>query len=243
VVGECDYLDPAFKQKLTRYVENGGRLLVIGPKAAALFASELGVVLSPEANEARCLSWSDTVLPVIGQSMTATLESKAQPFGRMQFGMQFITNNLDSATQPAASITAFGKGKMAATYFDFSRGYLSQRSPQMRAFLNDLTRKLFATPIVEVKGASSNLDVSVNRLHGKLAINLVNTSGAHWDTAKPLTDAIEPIGPLEISIRMTTKPAKITLQPQGQLLACEYGDGVARVTVPHLEIHSIIVVE
>ena len=54
--------------------------------------------------------------------------------------------------------------------------------------------------MVEVKG-STEVDVSINRLHGKLAINLVNTSGAHWDTQKPLIDSIEPIGPLEIAIR------------------------------------------
>jgi len=85
--------------------------------------------------------------------------------------------------------------------------------------------------------------VSVNRLHGKLAINLVNTSGPHWDKDKPLIDSIEPIGSLEVAVRATPKPAKAILQPQGQPLAFEYRDGVARLTVPRLEIHSIIVLE
>jgi hypothetical protein len=135
-----------------------------------------------------------------------------------------------------------GKGKIAATYFSFSRGYLNQRSPQMRAFLNDLARQLFPQPMVEVKG-SPDVDVSINRLQGKLVINLVNTSGPHWDTKKPLIDSIAPVGPLEIVIRASAKPAKITLQPEGQPLAFAYQDGVAQLTVPRLEIHSIVVVE
>jgi hypothetical protein len=96
--------------------------------------------------------------------------------------------------------------------------------------------------MVEVKG-SPDVDVSVNRLHGKLAVNLVNTSGQHWNQEKPLFDSIAPVGPLEIAIRATAKPAKITLQPEDQPLAFDYRDGLARLTVPRLEIHSIVLVE
>ena len=140
------------------------------------------------------------------------------------------------------SIARLGKGRIAATYFSFSRGYLQARSPQMRSFLNHLVRQLFPGPMVEVRG-SPDVDVSVNRLQGKLAINLVNASGPHWDQQKPLFDAIAPVGPLELAIRMAIKPAKITMQPEGQALAFEYRDDVARLSVPRLEIHSVIVVE
>ena len=96
--------------------------------------------------------------------------------------------------------------------------------------------------MVEVKG-SADVDVCVNRLHGKLTVNLVNISGPHWDTKKPLMESIEPVGPLEIAIRAPTKPARVTLQPEGQALAFEYREGVARLAVPRLEIHSILVIE
>jgi hypothetical protein len=188
VVGECDYLEPAFKQQLVSYVGNGGSLLLIGPDAAALFASELGVVLEAGPKEPRYLVWSGTLTPTSGPTRTAKLESKAQPFGQMQIGGQPITNSASLATQPAASITALGKGRIAATYFSFSRGYLNQRSPSMRAFLNDLTHQLFPKPMVEIKGPA-DVDVSVNRLRGKLAIHLINTSGPHWDMEKPLIDS------------------------------------------------------
>ena len=237
VVGECDYLEPAFKQQLVRYVENGGNLLAVGPQAAALFATELDVTFGAPERGTRFLAAGGTFVPTRDQTPTPALGARAKPAGLLH-----STNDARSATQPAASIAALGKGKIAATYFSFSRGYLNQRSPQMRAFLSGLVKQLFAEPLVEVKG-SPDVDVSVNRLQGKLAVNLVNTSGAHWDTKKPLMDSITPVGPLEISIRAAARPAKITLQPEGQALAFVYQDGAARLTLPRLEIHSIVVVE
>ena len=237
VVAECDYLEPDFKQQLVRYVENGGSLLLVGPQAASLFASELDVTLEAAQNQPRYLAYDDALVSTRGQTQTPKLGDRARAFGQLH-----ATNDVASDAQPAASTTPLGKGKIAATYFSFSRGYLQERSPKMRAFLNDLTRRLFPSPMVEVKG-SRNVDVSVNRLQGRLAINLVNTSGPHWDTKKPLIDSIEAVGPLEISIRTAPKPSKITLQPEGQPLVFEYRNGVARVTVPRLKIHSIVVVK
>jgi len=237
VVAECDYLEPAFKQELVRYVENGGNLLLIGPQAASLFVAELGVSLEAARSEPRYLAWGDALIPTWDETRTPQLEARAQAFGQLH-----AANDRNSASQPAASVAALGKGRIAATYFSVSRGYLGTRSPQARAFLNELTHRLFPAPMVEVKG-SSDVDVSVNRLPGKLAVNLVNTAGPHWDTKKPLSDSIVPVGPLEIAIRTSAQPAKITLQPAGQRLAFEYREGVARFTVPRLEIHSVIVVE
>jgi hypothetical protein len=237
VVAECDYLEPAFKQRLVRYVQNGGNLLLVGPQAASLFASELDVTLEASQREPRYLACGEALVPTRDLSQTPKLGAKASPFGELH-----ADNDLKSAAQPAASITPLGNGKIAATYFSFSRGYLSQRSPMLRMFLNDLTRQLFPKPLVEVKSLSS-VDVSINRVGGKLAIHLVNTSGPHWDTKKPLVESIEPAGPLEISIRATANPTRITLQPEGQPLPFDYRDGTARLTVPRLDIYSIVVVE
>ena len=112
----------------------------------------------------------------------------------------------------------------------------------MRAFLNGLAHQLVPAPLVEVKG-SPDVDVSLNRVRGKLAINLVNTSGPHWDSKKPLVDSIAPVGPLEVALRCPAKPTTITLQPEGRSLAFDYSDGQVKLTVPRLDIHSILMVE
>jgi hypothetical protein len=237
VVGECDYLAPSFKDQLVGYVKNGGNLLLIGPSAAALFAPELNVVLDAAQHEPRYLACNQELVPTVDVTETARLGPQAKAFGQL-----YAANDTKSPSQPAASIASLGNGRIAATYFSFSRGYVARRSPEMREFLNALARQLFPSPMVEVKG-SANVDVSVNRLHGRIAINLVNTSGAHWDANKPLLDSISPIGPLEIGILAPAKPVRITLQPDGASLPFEYREGTARLTVPQLDIHGIVVIE
>ncbi|MBC7979494.1 MAG: hypothetical protein H7Y36_02915 [Armatimonadetes bacterium] len=237
VIGECDYLEPGFKQLLIAYAEKGGKLLIIGPSAASLFAAELDVSLDGIQEEPRVLANGNIVTQTKGPTSIATLGKRAKPFGQL-----LLSKDSKSGSQPAASIATLGKGNIAATYFSFSHGYLAERSPGLRGFLTELTQQLFQNPILKVTG-SNDVEVTVNRLKGKLAINLINTSGAHWDMRKTLIDSITPIGPLEVTLRTVNKPAKITLQPEGQSLPFEFNNGDTHLTVPSLKIHSVLVVE
>jgi hypothetical protein len=96
-------------------------------------------------------------------------------------------------------------------------------------------------PIVTVTG-SKDIDVSPRRLDDRLTIHLVNTSGPH---AKPPIGGIpqiEPIGPLNIEIRLARKPKAVTLQPGAHDLSFTWNDGLATLTLPRLDVYSILVV-
>jgi hypothetical protein len=238
VVPECDYLEPDFKRALLAYVNGGGNLLLVGSQTAALFPTELGVNLKDELlSQPRFLAHQGTLAPTKGAARTVVLLPRAQPVGRLH-----ATNDVGSPAHAAASIAQLGRGHIAATYFSFSQGYLSDRSETMRGFLNDLVRQLFPKPLVEVKG-SPDVDVAVNRISSRLAVNLVNTAGPHADTQDPIQDAIPAVGPLDITIRQATKPTKVTLEPGGKPLAFEFRDGETRLTLTRLDIHSVVLVE
>ncbi len=238
VVAECDYLEPAFKKELIEYVQNGGNLLIVGPQAASMFADELGVKpKDAPQSQPRFLEHGGALVATQDVWQAGYLDARVQIVGAIR-----EKNDSTSSSQPAATIMHLGKGKIAATWFSFSRGYLSNHSPVSRAFLNDLVHRLFPNPLVEVKG-SQDVDVSVNRVRGKLAINLVNTAGPHADTNKPIHDTIPVVGPLEITIRATSKPAAITVEPGSQPLPFEYSEGTARMALEKLDIHSVIVVQ
>jgi hypothetical protein len=87
------------------------------------------------------------------------------------------------------------------------------------------------------------VDVTVNRIDGKLAVNLINTAGGHNVRKTTVFDEIPPVGPLEIAIRLPRRPAKITLQPQGRDLPFGYAAGQARLVLEKLDIHSVLIVE
>ena len=235
IVPECKYLETSFKDDLRGYVKAGGNLLLIGPETAAMFEAELKVMSNagPDA-ESRFLSYAGKVLPIEGLTKAVRLGPGVQPFGRIR-----ATKHAGSGQAPAASITSSGRGRIAATYFNFSEGYLKAENELARRFLSDLVRELFPRPLVEVKG-SPHVDVSVIRKGGKLLVNLVNTAGPHREAG--VLTRIPPVGPLTVIIRQDSRPAGVVLEPSGKPLAFDFTDGKVRVTVPNVSIHEVIVI-
>ena len=233
VVPEWAYLEPAFKDDLAAYVKKGGSLLLVGPKSAALFQQELGVTLEGEpAAKPQTLAFESGQAQTRGFAQAARLGAGAEAFGTLRAE--------GGAAQPAASVASLGRGKIAAVYAELGQSYNGVRSPVVRGFLNALARRLYPRPLVEVAG-SSDVDVCLMRQKGKWLVNLVNTSGPHQ--TEPIQEAVLPVGPLSVTLRLPHKPSKLTLEPGGQALPFAYRDGEARLTVQSLDIHRAIVVE
>jgi hypothetical protein len=237
VVPEWEYLEPQFKSDLVAYVKAGGNLLLVGPKTAALFAAELGVTLEgePKPSGPIYLAHDGALAATKGVQQPVKLATQATPFGKLH-----QTNDATSASQPAASLSKLGRGQIAATYFTFGQAYREAPTGIARRFLNDLARKLFPDPLVQVAG-SPDVDVCVARNHGKLLVNLVNTAGPH--RTQSILDSIPPVGPLTVTIRQPARPAKVTLEPAGLPLAFEYRAGLLRLTISQVAIHEVVVVD
>ena len=90
-------------------------------------------------------------------------------------------------------------------------------------------RRLFPNPLVEVSG-SADVDVSPRQQGERLTIHLVNAAGP-------------PIGPLRVAIRLPRPPKSVILEPEGKRLAVSWSEGRATLTVPRLDLYSILVVE
>ena len=71
-------------------------------------------------------------------------------------------------------------------------------------------------------------------------IQMVNAGGNHMDMALATDDYIPPVLDLELSVELPKKPAKLILQPEGKALPFTYRDGRAYVSVPRIDIHSVI---
>ncbi|NLX53941.1 MAG: hypothetical protein GXY58_02370 [Planctomycetaceae bacterium] len=236
VVPEWEYLEPQFKSDLVAYAEGGGNLLLIGPRTAGLFATELAVTLrdAPRPHGPIYLAHHGALTATQGEAQSVELGPAAQPFGALH-----ETGDAASPSQPAASIAPLGHGRIAATYFTLGQTYTSSPTAAARQFLNDLARQLFPDPLVDVAG-SADVDVCVARNDGKLLINLVNTAGPH--RTQSILESIPPVGPLQVTIRQATRPAKVALEPAGATLPFAYRDGQIQLTVPEIAIHEALVI-
>lgn len=238
VVPEWEYLEPEFKSELVSYVKVGGNLLLVGPRSAALFQEELGVTLQGVPNPEAALQISGdggVQFAVKGVSQAVVLKAEAKPYGELR-----RTADPTTPAQPAASITQLGKGRIAATYFTFGRNYTHAPTDGSRDFLNNFAKVLFPDPMVTVEG-SHGVDVCVARKQGKLLVNLVNTSGPH--RTESIIETIMPVGPLDVTIRHSARPSKVTLAPAGTPVDFDYRDGKIVLKVPQVPIHEIVVVE
>ena len=235
IIPEWEHLEPQFKADLVTYAKAGGNLLLIGPKTAELFQTELGVTMLDAVKPAgpvRIVADNEFTLEK-SVSQLVRLDDQSISFGTLGSTAE------NPLAQPAASIKPFGKGKIAATYFSLGRAYRDHPDESLRKFLNELTRKLFPEPMVEVTG-SHDVDVCVARNHGKLLVNLINTSGPH--RTQSIIESIASVGPLTVSIRQQKKPTKVTLEPAVRSLPFEFTEGKIQVTVPSVAIHEAIVI-
>lgn len=239
VVPEWDYLEEPFRYELVNYVRGGGNLLLIGPAAAKLFEKELDVTLQGKVD-------SDLPLFLAHNGWLAGLKTfhqnvklgqRAKPFGKLHGD-----DDPRSASQPAASVAKFGQGRIAAVYTNLGERYLNARTSVARDFLGALVRELFPQPMVEVRG-SHDVEVVLARNHGKLLVNLINAAGPHAETTMVVFDEIPKLGPIDVSLRIKNRPERITLEPGAQKLAFRYADGQAKLTLPALDIHAVLVVE
>ncbi len=180
---------------------------MVGTGATALFTDALNV----EFPDTAAVS---TQYLAFGNEM-AGINTLFQPVllkeGATACGGRYPVSDLRFPSSPAASVTSYGKGKIAGVYLDISRKYNETANPVYRNFVNSIVRELFPAPVAGVKG-SANVVVTVNRLDEKLAVNLINISGDHSNEKVARYDEIPVIGPLSVKIR-TEKGAPETYAP------------------------------
>ena len=133
---------------------------------------------------------------------------------------------------------AFGEGRLGFIPEDIADDYAAgRRTEALRTDMSKLVHKLFPDPVVEVAG-SPWVDVTASTKEGKFLVHLVNTSGDHAHQMK--IPSIDPVGPLEVSIRCPEKPRKILLQPEGKACRFRYRNGKATLTLDRLDIYEIL---
>jgi hypothetical protein len=239
VIPEWNRLEQDQIEELLAYVHNGGNLLLVGPQTASLFADALQVELTEATQEQQViyLEHAGRLARLKAANAQVQLKESAQAFGRW-----YPSNNTTLPSSHAASITAYGQGKIAATYFNVGQRYLESTTTVVRDFMHALINELFPEPLATVTG-SHLVDVTLNRSHGKIAINLVNMAGPHADDKVHVFDEIPVVGPLTITIRCEEQPQRIMSQPSGTELPLTWSEGKATLTLPCLEIHEVIIIE
>lgn len=236
IIPECDYVEASFLEKLRNYVENGGNLLIIGVETIKLFEKELDIRTMAEVVDfPTFIVESDKIGAIRSTIAKVGLMPDAKVTSYFYDGSDFRSRGENIA----ASENKFGKGKVAGIYFNAGSAYYEYKSPVLRDFISNRIEELFPTPLVKVSG-SHLVHVTTNQLNGKIYVNLINVAGEHANPKAVGYDEIPTLKNLTVSIDTKKKLAAIFLQPEGIKLDIDFQNGISRVVVPELPIHSIL---
>ena len=249
VIPEWPHLDPALIEELVQYANRGGSLLIIGAKTASLFREHLGVEFDGEPTERTLHVQIDprlapgaepAAVPLKGLWQTINITGASKPLA------WHTTDRMGTAGRSvAATMTACGKGKVAAVYGPLAAGYGQDHAPGMRDFIHAVLRRLYR-PMVSIDFAEVPhcLDLAVRRKDGRLVVHLVNVAQMTTADARyVLIDDIPPVGPVKLRIRLSGKPKRTTLQPEGKQLRGQWSKGELTLTIPRVAIHTAVVIE
>ena len=236
IIPECNYLDPEFTEELRKYASNGGNLLIIGAETAELFKTELGII-SCEQQEAKpqFIAAADRIGGIRSQFVKVNLSPDAEVISNFYDGSDFRLKG----EVIASSSKKMGKGRISAIYFNAGSAYAEYKSHVLRDYISQHIESLFSNPLVKVTG-SHLVHVAVNSLNDKTYINLINSSGDHNSRSSIGYDEVPYVKDLKVEIRTDRQPKKIILQPEGKELAVDFNNGVSKVMLSDLHIHSII---
>ena len=238
VIPDSHKLTDAFRKALIDYVEQGGSLLLLGEKSARLFEPILGAKLEggPAQRTAELASAGGvTNADGVWQKVTLTTARAA--------GSIYPTRDIRKEGQIAATVAAFGKGKVGAVYGPVASIYFRSHHPWLKAFIGALTADLFPEPAITVDGPST-IDVALRRTAGgRFSVHLLNTAGMPLPDRYGFTDAIPPLEGITLTVRTAAEPASVRWVPDGGTLDWSWEDGRLSVIVPKLRIHGVVVID
>ncbi len=244
VVPDSHRLTDEFRKALTDYVGQGGSLLLLGEKSARLFEPILGVTLEGEAVQ-RNAELAGVRSPGSSGRVTNAdgVWQKVKLTTARAAGSIYPTRDIRKEGAVAATVNAFGQGKVGAVYGPVASIYFRSHHPWLREFIGSLAAALFPEPAVTVAGPST-IDVALRRTaDGRTAVHLLNTAGMPLPDRYGFTDFIPPLHDIILTIRTAKSPSAVTWVPDGGRLEWSWAGGFLKVTIPQLKIHGAVIWE
>jgi hypothetical protein len=242
-VPEWAYLDPGTRDRLVRYAERGGTLLVLGTKTVRLFEPYLGVTLGEE-RPAKTFYLNADLMEKTERLTGLTAERlDFRPVGStLSYGRLYQSEDPRSVAGSAAvSRARVGQGQVVGVFVNVGESYFRRRSHDLRDFLDGVLRQVYE-PVATVSGSRA-VHVVTSEKEGKLVVNLLNVTGSHDAQNTFAYDEVPPLHDLRVTLRLARAPRQIRLWPGNQHVPFRYTNGQTTVAVPRLEVHSVLVVE
>ncbi|MHB1357341.1 MAG: beta-galactosidase trimerization domain-containing protein, partial [Anaerolineae bacterium] len=170
--------------------------------------------------------------------------------GDGQFLLRWSPVGEDSG-YPAITLRAVGKGYASYIANEIFRAYQVKNQWTLKPIVANLLRMTVSEPLVNVT-APAWVEVTLMRQgaehspsgRDRTLVHLVNQHGDHAvDGNSRCTEQILPVHNIQVQLRVSARPGKVTLEPDGSLATWVYADGIVTVAVPEVFIHRVVAIE
>lgn len=238
VLPEWPDVGSEMKEIVLNYVKNGGNLLITGVDACLAFSNETDIKPEEFTQNGHVFLFADgrkAALNTRWQKVTPGNQTKT--FGIMKTCDDPYYHSEEA--YPMATVSPYGKGKIAALYCDLSDPYLQNRSTNMAQIFNSLVTMLHPKPLATIKG-NGRMHLVLNQKKNDWIVNIINIDGEHNNSQVSVYDTVLPTGPVELTIDTDKNIKKAVLQPEGKKLPIKKANGKYVIPVPPVCIHSIV---
>lgn len=238
VIPEWETYDQALLKRLEAYVNNGGRLLVIGAAASRAFSNWLPVQFEGKDSLAGLNAGSEKAAGITGiktrwQRVIPHDPNTAEGHIYSQTDYRYATPH------PVATVHPMGKGFVGALYIDLSQAYQQYRTPVLNKLVSNVVDRLLPKRDLYIEGAGK-INLVLSRKEKDILVHLINVDGDHANKSVMRYDVLSPTAPLQLKLKLSAKPAAVKLQPDNKKLSYTYSNGYLQVNIPPVALHSIV---
>ncbi len=250
-------------ERLRRYLRDGGKLLLshealLDPDAREFaLADEMGVQYAGPAeyepsffrlrpnfrHGVRDFEW---VLMGPGSYVRPgpTTDMLADVYGSYfnRTGEHFTSHSYSPRTDPAGYPAVTWYGNVVYIYGSVFQAYQSQGDTVYRRLVGNALDLLLPQRMVTTD-APATTEVTVTRQEDRSMVHLVSYHAGRRGAHVEVIEDVVPLREVKLSLRLPRAPSKAYTAPDRQPLAVDYFEGAARVVIPEVREHAIVVFE
>ncbi len=225
------------RDALAEYAKSGGALIAVGAETCGLFREHLPVRFTGPPSEQRAFLPADEVFCNAGG-----VWQDAEPLaGARVLLSRFATHDDHRDAKCAATVSAFGKGRIAAIYGPLGAIFAATHAPAARQVVHTVVSAVFK-PALSIS-APPPVEVVLRRKDGRLMLHLLNAAAMQVANDYLGVDYIPPVGPVDIRVTLPARPRRVMLLPEGRPLAGAWSEGAWTGSLAGVPVHSIVVFE